>query len=56
MEEVKYTEDELDYARERVAIMMEGEGLSYEDARAEVEKMIITRRGKRRLPCINEAA
>lgn len=48
-----YTPDELDYARERVAIIMEGEGLSYEAARAEVEKLIITRRGERRSPVVN---
>ena len=42
-----YTADEVDYARERVAIMMEGEGLSYEEARAEVEKMIEKKRGFR---------
>ncbi len=50
-----YTPDELDYARERVAIIMEGEGLSYEAARAETEKLIMSRRGARPAPGIKEA-
>lgn len=42
----QYTPDELDYARERVAIMVHDGGMMYEDARKEVEKMIIPRRGE----------
>jgi hypothetical protein len=49
-----YTPDELDYARELVAIIMEGDGLSYEAARAETEKMIITRRGAGPAPDVKE--
>ncbi len=41
---MKYTEDEIEYAQERMAIMIHDAGLTEEEARAEIIKLIKKKR------------